>query len=111
MVLKLIFRQLDLSGNAFGMSSGIMKHMPVSLKNAGVGAALAVLFMFWGSAHAYAALLYLVPASSTFQPGETATLDLRIDPQGECINAAGIDIGFPKDLVQAVDVSRGNSIF
>ncbi len=88
-----------------------MNRMRVSGKRTAVVSAFAALFLFSGGMPAYAALLYFAPASSTFQPGETATLDLRIDPQGQCINAAGIDIGFPKDLIQAMDVSRGDSIF
>ncbi len=66
-------------------------------------------FLLTNSVHA--ALLYFAPDSGNLQPGETAVLELRIDPQGQCINAAQLDIGFPKDFVQAIDVSRGDSIF
>ncbi|OGY99524.1 MAG: hypothetical protein A2945_01550 [Candidatus Liptonbacteria bacterium RIFCSPLOWO2_01_FULL_52_25] len=73
-----------------------------------LGAAGVALFCF--GADAQAAVLYFTPESASFQPGETAVLDLRIDPEGECINAAEINIGFPKDLLEAIDVSRGQSI-
>lgn len=60
----------------------------------------------------FAAQLYLTPASSTLPPGETAVLDLRLDPQGPpCVNAAEVNVGFPKNLLEGVDVGRGNSIF
>jgi hypothetical protein len=39
------------------------------------------------------------------------TLELRLDNQGECINAAQIDMSYPKDKVEVIDVSRGDSIF
>jgi len=82
-----------------------------TLTRLGLTGITAFMAFFSVSYSAHAALLYLTPASGTFQPGETAVLDLRIDPQGQSINAAQIDIGFPKNIVKAADVSRGNSIF
>jgi hypothetical protein len=58
-----------------------------------------------------AAQLYFSPKTGTFQPGETISVELRVDNQGECINAADISIGFSKDQVEIVDISRGDSIF
>ena len=60
---------------------------------------------------AEAALLYLDPAETTVRPGDTFPVNVRIDPQGECINAAEVNIGYPKGLLEVVDVSRGESIF
>src|SRR6266404_9061046 len=76
------------------------------------GGAIAMLGASFFAQTVLAAQLYLTPASSTLPPGETAVLDLRLDPQAPpCANAAEINIGFPKNLLEGVDVGRGNSIF
>lgn len=63
------------------------------------------------SSPAHAALLYLQPTSGTYQPGETVGVDIRLDNEGECINAGDITLSYPRSLVEAIDVSRGESIF
>lgn len=60
---------------------------------------------------AFAASLYLDPDSGTFGPGDTFISTVRIDNQGECLNAVNVVLTYPTNTMRAVDFSRGNSIF
>lgn len=60
---------------------------------------------------AQAAQIYLDPATGKYPPGVTFGVDIRLDNQGQCINAAEIDLAYPKNVLQAVDTSEGDSIF
>jgi hypothetical protein len=87
-----------------------MLHIPRPLPYL-FGSALAAI-AFAASAHpAAAANLYFTPPADHYRPGETGIFELRIDNQGECINAADITVSYPSDRLEAVDVSRGDSIF
>ncbi len=59
---------------------------------------------------AFGAVLYLEPASGEYQPGDTFVVNVRIDTEGECINAVEADLSFSQDIFKAVDFSRGQSI-
>lgn len=43
--------------------------------------------------------------------GDTFIATVRIDNQGECINAGELSLSYPKAALRAVDFSRGDSIF
>ena len=58
-----------------------------------------------------AATLSLDPSVSTVGPGDTFITTVRIDNQGDCVNAANIVLTYPKAILRAVDFSRGESIF
>lgn len=58
-----------------------------------------------------AATLYAESPESAFGPGDTFMTTIRLDTNGECINAGRVVVSFPKNLVKAVDFSRGGSIF
>ena len=60
---------------------------------------------------ASAASIYLDPDSGTYGPGDTFMVNVRLDNAEDCINAAHVDIEYPKDSLKAVDFSRGGSIF
>ena len=60
---------------------------------------------------ASAATIYLDPASGTFGPGDTFIETIRVDNDGDCINAANVSLTYPKETLRAVDFSRGDSIF
>ena len=69
------------------------------------------IFYFLDSASvAQAAVLYLTPSSGQFAPGQTFIVGVGLDTENECVNAAQVDIAFPKDLFKIVDFSRGQSI-
>lgn len=57
-----------------------------------------------------AAVLYLDPPSSTYGRGDTFTMQVRVNNENECINAAHVEIRYPTTLLRAVDFSRGSSI-
>jgi len=59
---------------------------------------------------AQAAQIYLDPATGKYPPGVTFGVDVRLDNQGQCINAAQVDLAYPTNLLQAVGASDGDSI-
>lgn len=59
---------------------------------------------------ASAASLFLDPASAAYGPGDTFIVSVRIDPQGECMNAAHVELSYPPDELRVVDFTKGNSI-
>jgi hypothetical protein len=60
---------------------------------------------------AHAAQIYLDPATGKYPPGVTFAVNVRLNNQGSCINAAEVDLAYPPNLLDAVGVSDGNSIF
>ena len=60
---------------------------------------------------AQAAQIYLDPATGKYPPGVTFGVDVRLDTQNQCINAAEVDLAYPANLLQAVAASDGDSIF
>ncbi len=72
--------------------------------------ALGVLFLTLLPGVASAASLSLDPATGTYGPGDTFIETIRIDNDGDCINAANVALTYPKDTLRAVDFSRGDSI-
>ncbi len=57
-----------------------------------------------------AAILYLEPSQGQYHPGDTFMIEVRINTEGECVNAMEVYINFPPDILEAVDFSQGNSI-
>lgn len=66
-------------------------------------------FLF--SPPASAALLYVDPGVQTYGVGDTFIANVRVDNEGECINAALVEIIYPTKSLRAVDFSRGDSLF
>lgn len=59
-----------------------------------------------------AATLYLDPSSGTYGPGDTFVVNVRLDTKSDgCVNAANIEVAYPKQTLRAADFSRGGSIF
>src|SRR5262245_52664189 len=59
---------------------------------------------------ASAATLYLDPDSGEYGPGDTFIARVRLLTD-ECVNAASIEVRYPREVLKAVDFSRGSSIF
>ncbi|MEK7503537.1 MAG: cohesin domain-containing protein, partial [Patescibacteria group bacterium] len=57
-----------------------------------------------------AAILYLAPDKGEYHQGDTFIMAIRIDAEGECINAVQADLKFPQEVLSAVDFSQGGSI-
>jgi hypothetical protein len=72
--------------------------------------ALAALLMAL-PASASAASIYLDPDTGTYGPGDTFIVNVRLNTNGECINAANVALTYPADTLRAVDFSKGGSIF
>lgn len=82
------------------------------MKNRAILAGLGCAALLLGAAPAArAATLYLEPDAGTFQPGETAAVNVRLETVDECVNAAEVTISYPRELLDVVDVSTGDSIF
>jgi hypothetical protein len=66
----------------------------------------------WGALPtlSFAAHLYLDPADGTYVKGDTFSLKVRLDNDGECVNAVDVRLGFPAETLKAVDVGTGSSI-
>lgn len=62
------------------------------------------------SSQAFAARLYFEPQEGQFNPGETFTVDVKIDTEGECINAVQGDIKVSSSPLTIVDFINGESI-
>ena len=57
-----------------------------------------------------AAILYLEPAKGQYYQGDTFLVEVRIEVEEECINAAAVSLIFPNDILEAIDFSKSNSI-
>jgi hypothetical protein len=57
-----------------------------------------------------AATLYLEPNSGEFSLGETFSVSVFIDTEGEIINVANVNLDYPEEILAAKDFSQGNSI-
>ncbi|MCK5027440.1 MAG: hypothetical protein KAS07_03400 [Candidatus Pacebacteria bacterium] len=58
----------------------------------------------------YAAQIYFDPPSRDVNYGDIFILNIRLDNEGECVNAAEVTIQYDKDIIEAVDFSRGESL-
>jgi len=56
------------------------------------------------------AVLYLEPASGEYYWDDVFVAEIKIDTEGEEINAVKIDLTFFQELLEAKDFSQGNSI-
>ncbi|MEX0931687.1 MAG: hypothetical protein WDZ88_02970 [Candidatus Paceibacterota bacterium] len=57
-----------------------------------------------------ASLLYLDPTGAEYRKGSTFVVTVRLDPEGECVNAVNAVITYPTEELTAFDVSRSGSI-
>jgi hypothetical protein len=60
---------------------------------------------------ARAVTLYLLPQSQTVYQGDSFLVELRLDTEGEEINAIEANLKFPSDLLEIADFSKGGTIF
>lgn len=59
----------------------------------------------------HAASMYLAPQTKTPGAGDTITVDLVINSDGQSINAAQATVSFPTDILEIVSVDTSGSIF
>ncbi len=70
---------------------------------------LAFILPLGGIAHAAEASLFISPAAGSFVVGSTFTISLYVNSGGHSINAVEADLSFPRDKLQVVSPSTGNS--
>ena len=71
---------------------------------------LMALFLIITPLGANAAVLYLDPAESTYNLGDTFVQEIKLDTQGEYINAVEVHIEYPQDLLEIRDFAKANSV-
>ena len=71
---------------------------------------VAVLIILFFPLSARSAMLYLIPQSQIVYQGDSFIVEVRIDTEGEEINALELGLTFPSNLLEVVDFSKGNSI-
>jgi len=57
-----------------------------------------------------AASLYLDPDMGTYGPGDTFIVNVRLNTDGDCVNAANVVLNYPAGSMRAVDFGKGGSI-
>ncbi len=80
------------------------------LINLGIALLFSGIFLFW-PAKIFAANLYLWPSSNTYGLGQTISVSVMVDTQGESVNAASVRLAYPQDKLQAVWISSRGSAF
>lgn len=68
------------------------------------------LFLFCIANVANAAILYLEPSSGSFHKDDIFLVEVRLDTEGEIINAVRASLEFPPDILKVEDFSKGNSV-
>ena len=59
---------------------------------------------------AEAAILYLEPSSASYYQDDIFIVEIRLDTEGEIINAIRVSLDFPSDILGVEDFSKGNSV-
>ena len=57
-----------------------------------------------------AAVLYLMPPSQTVYRGDSFVVEVRLDTEGDEINAVETNLNFPPNLLEIIDITKGGSI-
>lgn len=70
---------------------------------------LVILFFLSVVTQVHAATLFIVPPSSEITVEEKLTVDLKIDSEGQSLNAAQAVIRFPKDTLEVVSLDKTDS--
>ncbi|MBI3573301.1 MAG: hypothetical protein HY092_03830 [Candidatus Kerfeldbacteria bacterium] len=72
---------------------------------------VAVAVFFVRPARASAATMYFSPSSGSYAVGQTISVSVKVNTEGQAINAAEGTVVFPNNLLQFKDVSKSGSIF
>jgi hypothetical protein len=75
------------------------------------GAAVAMMLLFHAAPAAHAATMSFVSSESSASIGDTVDVSVRIDSEGQSVNAAQGTIQYPANILQVQSVDRSNSIF
>ena len=72
---------------------------------------LATLLLNFFASETKAALFYFEPEKGEYSRGDVFLVNLMVDTQGERINAGQLEITFPQDKIEVLEISEGDSIF
>jgi len=73
---------------------------------------LASVFLFFLLTHnVFAAVIYILPEEGSFTRGETVNIDIKINSEGEGVNAAQGKINWPANILEFIEVSKEGSAF
>ena len=67
-------------------------------------------FLFSFPAYSKAATLYLLPAAANLYLGDGTVVEVRLNSEGEEINAVQAELRFPANTFEIVNLGKGNSI-
>jgi len=89
-----------------------MKHKiyQKKLKNASLFVLSFLLLFLFSPSIVEGAILYLVPESQTENLDDNFLAEIKLDTEGEEINALGASLTFPADSLEFIDFSKGDSI-
>lgn len=71
---------------------------------------LILLFLFW-ALKCQGAILYFEPSKGEYSKDDVFLVELKINTEKERINAAQIELIFPPEKLEVVEISQGSSIF
>ena len=69
-----------------------------------------IFYFLFSASVVSAAILYLEPAAGQYHQGDTFIVEVRLDTEGEYINAVETNLNFPSDILEVRDLSSGNSV-
>ncbi len=69
------------------------------------------IFSLFLPSKAFSAFLYLEPVSGQYYQRESFLVEVRLDTQGECVNAVEVGLVFPDNLLEVRDFNKANSLF
>ena len=75
-----------------------------------VAGVLGLLLFLQAAPDARAAVIFLEARDEVLQQGDVVMVPLRIDTEDACVNAVEVQIRYDRDVLSAIDVSRGRSI-
>lgn len=59
---------------------------------------------------AESAMLYFEPAEEAYSRADIFLVKVRVDNEGECLNAFGVEVNYDNSLIRAIDFAVGDSI-
>jgi hypothetical protein len=69
-----------------------------------------VLFSYFAITSVSAATVYMTPSDQVLARGDVIPVKVRLDTANDCINAVDITLRFPIEVVNVIDIGRGESV-
>lgn len=72
---------------------------------------VAVFFLFLFGSDVFAAKFYILPQSGTYKINSSFSVDIKIDSEGDGVNAAQASVNFNKNVLEIESVDKDGSVF